>query len=88
MSYELATKDYPVVDMFKMDGLHFSQHIEADLRQIAIAEGYPVSTEPGAEDEVDWEDRVSCRIDTVEAADGTKVYRGTLNSYSEMTKAG
>jgi len=88
VGYELAQKDYLAVDMFALDGQHFSQYIEEDLRQIAIASGYPVSPEPGAEDDGEWADRVSCRISLVEEGDGARIYRCTLESYSEMVKAG
>ena len=88
MPYELATKDYPVVDMLDLDGEHFSQFIEADLRQLAIANGYAISSEPGTEDKFNWEDRVNCTINLVEEGDGTRVYRAKLTSHSEMVKAG
>ena len=88
MSYELATKDYLAVDMFSLDGEHYSQFIEADLRQIAIANGYDISPEPGAEDPSNWEDRINCTINLIEEGDGTRVYRAELNSFSEMVKAG
>lgn len=88
MAYELAQKDYLVTDLLALDGQHFSQYIETDLRQIAIDNGYPISIEPGAEDELDWADRTVCRISLVEEGDGTRIYRSTLESYGEMVKAG
>jgi hypothetical protein len=88
MSFELANKDYSAVDMLSLDGIHYSQFIEADLRQIAIANGYAVDPEPGQEDPLEWEHRVTCRINLVEEGDGTRIYRADLSSFQEMIKAG
>ena len=82
--YTVSEKTYPMKDMVHFDGQNVEAWINADLRQLAIAEGYPINADEMDEVNMDWSDklRMVCKV-VIDDGD-VNVYKAALHSPKEL----
>lgn len=85
--YIVVEKTYLMTDMIDFDGENVEEWINADLRKIAIEEGYSINASEMDEVNADWGDKLQMVVTMDTQADGITVYKAALRSPASLTRS-